>query len=198
MAHAETGTGLLSRNPWVVRRSLTVADYHRMGEAGILSDSDRVELIEGELVVMSPVGSLHVSTVNALTHLLVGAVGGQGIVSVQNPVRLDDRSEPEPDVAVLRPRADRYRAALPMPPDVLLLIEVSDSTLAYDRAVKAPLYAAHGIPELWIVDLVGQKVEVHRKPEAGHYTEVTRVGAGDVLEPSLLPGVSVPVAAVLG
>ena len=189
--------GLLSRNPWVERRPLTVVDYHRMGEAGILSEADRVELIEGELVVMSPVGSRHVDTVNALTRLLVSAVGDRGLVSVQNPIRLDDRSEPEPDVAVLRPRADDYRAALPTPPDILLVIEVSDSTLAYDRAVKAPLYAVHGLPEMWIVDLVGRKVEVHRKPAGGLYTDVSRVGAGDTLEPVLL-GMSVPVAGVLG
>ena len=198
MTHAETGTGLLSRNPWVARRPLTVHDYHRMGEAGILSEDDRVELIEGELVAMSPVGSRHVGTVYALTRLLSRAIGDRGIVSVQSPIRLDDRSEPEPDVALLKPRADDYRTALSTPPDVLLVIEVSGSTLAYDRAVKAPLYAAHGIPELWIVDLVGQKVEVHRKPEAGLYTDTLRVGAGDTLEPVLLPGVSVPAAAVLG
>ena len=198
MVHAETGTGLLSRNPWVVRRPFTVAEYHRMGEAGILSEADRVELIEGELVAMSPVGSRHVGTVHALNQLLVDAVRGRGLVSVQSPIRLDDRSEPEPDVAVLRPRADYYRTALPRPPDVLLVIEVSDSTLAYDRTVKAPLYAVHGLPEYWIVDLVGQKVEVHRKPEGGLYTDVSRVGASDKLELVLLPGVWVPVAAVLG
>ena len=119
MEHA--GIGLLSRNPWVARRPLTVVDYHRMGEAGILSEADRVELIEGELVVMSPVGSRHVGTVHALNRLLGRAVGDRGLVSVQRPIRLDDRSEPEPDVAVLRPRADAYRTALPRPPDVLLV-----------------------------------------------------------------------------
>ena len=191
-------TGLLSRNPWVIRRPLTVVDYHRMGEAGILSEADRVELIEGELVAMSPVGSRHVGTVNAFTRLLIGAVGDRGVVSVQNPIRLDDRSEPEPDVAVLRPRADDYRTALPMPPDVLLVIKVADSTLAYDRDVKAPLYAVHGLPEFWIVDLAGRAIEVHRKPEGGLYTDVSRVGAGSTLEPVLLLGVSVPVATVLG
>lgn len=196
MEHA--GIGLLSRNPWVARRPFTVAEYHRMGEAGILSESDRVELIEGELVAMSPVGSRHVGTVHILNQLLVVAVGNRGLVSVQSPIRLDDRSEPEPDVAVLRPRADYYRTALPGPPDVLLVIEVSDSTLAYDRAVKAPLYAAHGLSELWIVDLVGQKIEVYRRPEEGRYTDVSRVGAGSTLEPVLLPGVLVLVAAVLG
>ena len=194
----QAGIGLLGRNPWVMRRPLTVVDYHRMGEAGILSEADRVELIEGELVAMSPVGSRHAGTVNRLTRLLVIAVGSIGLVSVQNPVRLDDRTEPEPDVAVLRPRADDYIEATPGPEDVLLVIEVADSTLAYDRTVKAPLYATHGLAEFWIVDLTGRAIEVHCKPEGGLYTDVFRAGAGDTLEPVLLPGVSVPVAAVLG
>ena len=104
MDHA--GTGLLNRNPWVVRRLLTVADYHRMGEAGIFLDPGRVELIEGELVAMLPTGSLHAGTVNALNRLMMSAVGNRGVVSVWNPIRLDDLSEPEPDASVLRPRAD--------------------------------------------------------------------------------------------
>lgn len=192
------GTGLLGRNPWVARRPLTVDEYHRMGEAGILSESDRVELVEGELVAMSPVGSPHAGTVNALTRFLVGAVGDRGVVSVQNPVRLNDRTEPEPDFAVLRPCADDYRSATPGPEDVLLLVEVADTSLGYDRAVKAPLYASHGIPELWIVDLAAQEVEVHRSPEGGRYAALVRVGPGGALEPALLPGVSIPAAAVFG
>jgi Uma2 family endonuclease len=195
----ETTTGgLLGRNPWVARRLITVADYHRMGEAGILSGADRVELVEGELVAMSPVGSPHAGAVNALNRLLVGAVGARGVVSVQNPVRLDDRTEPQPDVAVLRPRADDYRVATPGPGDVLLLVEVADSSLGYDRAVKAPLYAAHGIPELWIVDLAAREVEVHKTPEVGRYASVARVRPGGSLDPEFLSGVSIPAAAVLG
>lgn len=192
------GTGLLGRNPWVGRRPITVAEYHRMGEAGILSGSDRVELVEGELVAMSPVGSPHAGTVNALNRLLVGAVGGRGVVSVQNSVRLDDRTEPEPDLAVLRPRADDYRSSTPGPEDVVLVVEVADTSLGYDRAVKAPLYASHGIPELWIVDLAAREVEVHRMPEGGRYAALVRVGPGGTLDPELLPGVSIPAAAVLG
>jgi Uma2 family endonuclease len=105
------GTGLLSRSPWVVRRALTVSEYHRMGEVGILSEDDRVELIEGELIAMAPIGSGHSGTVIALNHLLVDAVGQRGLVSVQNPVRLDDQTELEPDFIVLKPREDRYRRA---------------------------------------------------------------------------------------
>jgi Uma2 family endonuclease len=191
-------TGLLTRNPWVARRALTVAEYHRMGEVGILTERDRVELIEGELVAMSPISSQHSGTVNGLTRLLVRVVGDSGVVSVQNPVQLDDRSEPEPDFAVLRPRADDYRQSTPRPDDVLLVIEIASTSLDYDRAVKRPLYASHGIPELWIVNLASGEVEVCRTPVADHYASVSRVGRDDVLEPSLLPGAIIPVAALLG
>lgn len=190
-------TGLLSRNPWVARRPFTVADYYRMSETGILSESDRVELIEGEIVAMSPAGSRHAGKINILTRLLILSVGDRAVVSIQNPLRLNDLTQPEPDLAVLKPRADSYEEATPDPEDVLLIIEVADSSLGYDRAVKAPLYAGHGIPEFWIVDAAGREVEVYRKPEGGRYTEIARVGAGGTLEPSLLPGVSVPLAAVL-
>src|SRR5579862_9904434 len=144
---------LLTRNPWVARRPLTVAEYHRMGEVGILTEDDRVELIEGELIAMSPIGSEHSGTVNALTHTLVLAVEDRAVVAVQNPVQLDDLSEPRPDFALLKPRDDYYRRSTPRPDDVLLLIEVADSSLAYDRNVKRSLYAWHGIPEFWIVNI---------------------------------------------
>ena len=169
-----------------------------MGEAGILLDSGRVELIEGKLVAVAPMGSLHAGTVNALNRLTMSAVGNRGVVSVQNPVRLDDSSEPEPDTSVLGPRAGDYRTATPGPGDVLLVIEVAASSLRYDRAVKVPLYVGHGIPEFWIVDLTGRGIEVHRRPEGDGYAEMIRVGAGGTLEPSLLPGAYVSAAAVLG
>ena len=191
-------TGLLTRNPWVTRRPLTVAEYHRMGEVGILTRDDRVELIEGQLVAMSPIGSAHAGTSNALTRRLVLAVGDRGIVAVGNPVQLDDLSEPQPDFAVLKAREDDYRRATPRPHEVLLIIEVSDSSLAYDRNVKRSLYARHGIPEIWIVNLVAGEVEVCRSPEGDQYAAVSRVGREGVLEPQLLPGVAIPVAALLG
>ncbi len=191
-------TGLLTRNPWVARRALTVAEYHRMGEVGILTERDRVELIEGELIAMSPIGSEHSGTVNALNRMLVLAVGDRGVVAVQNPVQLDDLSEPEPDFAVLKPREDDYRKATPRPEEVLLIIEVADSSLAYDRAVKRSLYARHGIPEFWIVNLVAGEVEVCRTPSGDRYASVSRVGRESTLEPELLPGAAIPVAALLG
>jgi Uma2 family endonuclease len=191
-------TRLLTRHPWVTRRPITVAEYHRMGEVGILTEDDRVELIEGELIALSPIGSEHAGTVNALTHRLVLAVGDRAVVAVQNPVELDDLSEPQPDFAVLRPRDDFYRRATPRPEAVLVIIEVADSSLNYDRAVKRSLYARHGIPEFWIVNIKGGEVEVCRDPSGEEYKSVIPVGRDGVLEPALLPGVRIPVSALIG
>ena len=191
-------TGLLTRNPWVARRVLTVAEYHRMGEVGILTKRDHVELIEGELIAMSPIGSEHAGTVNALNRLLVQAVGDRGVVAVQNPVRLDDLSEPQPDFAVLKPRADDYRRATPRSVDVLLIVEVADTSRAYDRDVKRSLYARHGVPEVWIVNLAANEVEVCRAPTGDQYASVAHVGRDGILEPELLSGVAIAVAAILG
>jgi Uma2 family endonuclease len=185
-------------HPWVTRRKLDVGEYHRMAEAGILGEDDRVELIEGELVAMAPIGSGHAGTVNALTQLLVTAVAGRAIVAVQNPVRLGGYSEPQPDFALLKPRPDAYRSATPTPEDVLLLIEVADTSGRYDRRVKLPLYARHGIPEAWIVDLEERLVEVCREPGADGYAGITSVRPGSMLEPALLPGLSLSVADILG
>jgi Uma2 family endonuclease len=185
---------LLVANPWVTRRPISVAEYHRMGEVGILGERDRVELIEGELVAKSPIGSYHHGTVNKLDHALVHAVGERAIVSVQGPVRLDELNEPEPDFALLRPRPDFYGNGHPGPADVLLLIEVADTSLNYDRAVKRALYARHAIPELWIVDLNAGEVEVCRQPGTDSYATVTRIGRDGVLEPVLLAGVRIQAA----
>ncbi len=171
----------------------TVAEYHRMAEVGILGEDTRVELIRGQIVDMAPIGAPHLGMVNRLTRLLPGIVAGRGILSVQNPVRLDDGSEPEPDVALLRPRADDYQTATPCPPDILLLIEVADASLVDDRAIKMPLYAENGIVECWIVNLLDRVVEVHRQPENGRYADVRRVGPGEIMGIALLPCVALPV-----
>jgi len=172
----------------------TVAEYHRMAEAGILGEDSRVELIRGQIVDMAPIGAPHLGMVNRLNRLLAGVLAGRGILSVQNPVRLDDGSEPEPDVVVLRPRADDYQTATPCPPDVLLLIEVADTSLDDDRTIKVPLYAENGIAECWIVNLLDRVVEVHRQPCNGRYAEVRCIGPGAVLDMALLPGVALPVS----
>jgi Uma2 family endonuclease len=191
-------TDLLTRNAWVTRRPLTVQEYHRMGEVGILSEDDRVELIEGQLIAMTPIGSDHHGTVIALTRLLVDAIGDRGMVSVQGPIRLDEVSEPEPDFAVLIPRNDSYRERTARPEEVLLIVEIAHSSLRYDRNIKIPLYARHNIPEVWIVDLVGNCVEVYREPEGDTYTQVMRIGPDGVLQLLVLPGVEISTKAVLG
>lgn len=171
----------------------TVAEYHRMAEVGILGEDSRVELIRGQIVDMAPIGAPHLGMVNRLTRLLPGVLSGRGALSVQNPVRLDDGSEPEPDVAVLRPRADDYATATPCPPDVLLLIEVADTSLDDDRVIKMPLYAENGIAECWIVNLVDGVVEVYRQPQDGRYADVRRIGPGESLDIVLLPGLGLAV-----
>jgi Uma2 family endonuclease len=176
----------------------TVDDFHRMAEAGILGEDSRVELIRGRIVDMAAIGSAHMVAVNRLTRLLVAAVGDRGVVSVQNPVRLDDMSEPQPDVAVLRPGADDIGAPIPRASEVLLLIEVADSSLHEDREEKAALYAAGGVVEYWIVNLIDQVFEVHRGPSVAGYREVRRVAAGGELEIAMLPGVRLAASVLLG
>ncbi len=183
-------------HPWITRWKLDVHEYHRLGETGILTAEDRVELIDGEVVEMSPIGSAHIGAVMALTRLLVLAVGDRAHVSPQGSVRLDANSEPQPDLALLRPRADQYRSALPAPADIMLLVEVADSSLRFDRLVKLPLYARHGIPEVWIIDLTAGVVEVHRRPTASGYAEAATLGRGAALRP--LPGTTLAVDDILG
>lgn len=190
--------GLLARHPETPRRLLTVEEFLRMAETGILTEDDRVELIEGELVAMAPIGSEHAATVGALNRLLVLAVGNRGIVFPQNPVRLNSRSVPQPDFTILKPRADGYRAALPRPNDVLLAIEVSDSSLAYDQGVKLELYAARKIREVWIVDLVHRLIEVHRTPKGNRYTSSSNVERAGTLDIEALPGVALAASDIIG
>jgi Uma2 family endonuclease len=170
---------------------LTVADYHRMGQVGIFSVNDRVELIEGEIIDMAPIGSEHAGVVARLTKVLTMAVGDKAVIWTQNPIRLSSYSEPEPDIAILKPRDDFYRTAHPRPEDVLLIIEVADNTLRYDREVKAPLYARHGVPELWLVDLENRCLEMFRAPAEAGYQEVQGIERPSVLTPVALPDVSI-------
>jgi Uma2 family endonuclease len=179
------------------RRPFTVAEYHTMLDAGILTEDDRVELIEGEIVQMTPIGSPHAGQVNRLTRTLVRALGERGVVTVQNPVTLNDLSEPQPDLTVLRPRGDDYAGAHPAPDDVLLLIEVADTSLAYDRQVKLPLYARCGIPEVWILAVQNAVLEVHRSPAGAVYVEIQQLRAGDTVTPLAFPEVTFEVAALL-
>ena len=157
----------------VRRHRLTVQDYYRMAEVGLLAPDARVELIEGEIIDMPPSGTPHAGLLSRLTRLLLAAAGTRAGVRVQLPLRLDDYSEPEPDFAVLKWRQDEYTGAHPMPHDTLLVIEVSQSSLRYDRKRKLPLYARHGIPEVWIVDVVDLRLHTFDCPRDGHYVNVS-------------------------
>ncbi len=182
----------------VARRRFSVGEYHRMAEAGILGENDRLELVGGEIVEMSPIGSRHVACVGRLNQLLVTRVGGSVIVFVQSPVLLGEHEEPEPDLAVVRFREDYYARELPGPSDVLILIEVADTSLAYDRGVKLPMYARAGIPETWLADLPGDAIERHTEPAEDGYGLVRRVRRGELLESVVLPELVIRVDDVLG
>ena len=185
-------------NGHTLRRRFTVEEFYRMAAAGIFGEDDRVELVAGDVVDMMPVSARHAACVKRLNYLLNRGVGEQAIVGVQDPLRLDEHTEVLPDVMLLRPRADFYAQVHPGPADVLLVVEVAETSLAYDREVKGRLYARHRIPEYWLVDLEGERVLVHRRPKEGRYTEVRTVGPGDVLTVEALPDVRVPVQAILG
>jgi Uma2 family endonuclease len=165
------------------QRRITADEYHAMAEAGILGEDDRVELLDGKIIAMSPTGGSHIGCVNRLTRVLVERTSPDIIVSVQNPVRLDPHWEPEPDVALLRPGEPD---AVPTADRVLLLIEVADTTLAKDRTVKVPQYARAGIPEVWLVALEDRYVEVYRRPSSDGYAEMRRYGPGETVAPSQL------------
>ena len=168
----ERGRTTMPTETEVARRLFTRAEYHRMAEVGILKRSDRVELIRGEIVTMSPPGRRHAAFVDNLAQLLILRLGGRALVRVQNPVVLDEHSEPQPDLAVLRRRAVPYKDADATAGDVLLLIEVADSSIRYDRTTKLRLYAEAGVPEYWIVDCAAESVEVYRSRDARGYAEV--------------------------
>jgi Uma2 family endonuclease len=182
----------------LTRHRFTWDDYHAMAAAGALKEGDRVELIEGEIVDMTPIGSRHAAVVDRLTRWLVMACGTRAIVRVQGPLRLGAHSEPQPDLLVLEPRDDFYRDAPPTADDVRLLIEVADSSLQYDQAVKLPLYSRAGVREFWLVDLVRDEVQVHREPTPGGFGFVERRRRGASVEPIAFPGLSLQVDELLG
>ncbi|HEV3342847.1 MAG TPA: Uma2 family endonuclease [Pirellulales bacterium] len=163
----------------VSRRPFSVAEYDQIVESGILREGDRVELIEGEILAMSPIGRRHAACVRRMTRVLSRLLDNRTLVSVQCPVAIPDWSEPNPDLALLVPRDDDYVEAHPLPRQVQVLVEVADSSLAYDVQVKSPLYAKAGIRELWIVDLKANRVVVHTRPRAGRYTVVRAHGLLD-------------------
>jgi Uma2 family endonuclease len=180
------------------RRRFTVDEYLRMWDAGIFDDEDRLELIEGEILVMPPAGPPHASTTSALDQRLTLLLGMKVIIWGQNPLRIGDWSLPMPDVVVLQPDPDWYATRHPVPADVLVLVEVCDTSEAKDRRVKAPLYARAGVPELWLVLLKRDHIEVHTDPGPDGYRNIAVLRRGDVLSPAALPEVQLPVDEVLG
>ncbi|HEY8744002.1 MAG TPA: Uma2 family endonuclease [Chloroflexota bacterium] len=175
---------------------ITVTEYHRLAETGVLTEDDRVELIAGVIVPLSPIGPVHATSVTRLHNFLERAIGHSFEIRSQNPVRLNNLSEPEPDVLVLQPRS--YRQALPTPADVVLLIEVADSSLAADHGTKLPLYAAAGITEVFLVDLIGELLERHTEPQDGSYRRIITAGRGASVTSSVLPSLEIPVDVALG
>jgi Uma2 family endonuclease len=170
----------------VHRRRLTVAEYHKMGEAGILDEDSRVELIEGELIQMPPIGTPHASTLDRLAALLIKRTEDV-IVRIQNPIGLGNFSEPGPDIVLAKDRPGGYAKKHPGPKDILLIIEVCDSTLRFDREVKVPLYARHKVPEVWLLDLAERQLEIYRKPSAKGYAQILRPGTDEKISPAQLP-----------
>jgi Uma2 family endonuclease len=173
------------------RHRVTVGEYYRMAELGLLAPEARVELIAGEVIDMAPTGSQHGGTTNYLDYALKQATGGRALVRIQLPLRLDEHSEPEPDLAVVKPRADFYKDGHPIAADALLIIEVGDTTLRYDREVKVPLYAAHGISEVWIVDLKSRLLHMFQSPTAGGYENTSSTETPGVITLAALPAVTV-------
>lgn len=177
----------------VEQRTFSVADYHRMADVGILTEDDRVELIAGRIIVMSPIGSRHAACVKRLNAYLSQLVGDDTLVSVQDPIQLDNHSEPEPDVALLRHRDDFYANSHPTPEDILLVIEVADTSEAYDREEKIPLYARSKLPEVWLVSLSKSRVEVYTEPVGTMYRHVRYALGGDTLIVQHMPMVQLAV-----
>ena len=179
-------------------RKFTVDEYHYFIEQGVFKPEERLELIEGELIEMSPIGKRHASRVNFLIELLRDFLGKNVIISPQNPIVLDDFSEPQPDVCLLRRREDFYRQTNATAKDVLLVIEVADTTVKYDRDVKFPRYAANGIEEAWLIDLENDRVEIHSEPSQFGYSLVKILHRGQTAESIVLPEIKISVEELLG
>ncbi len=182
----------------IARKYFTVSDYYRMAETGIIKEDERVELLNGEIVQMSPIGSHHTACVTRLYTSLIRLLGNNAIVWAQNPISLSELSEPVPDVSLLKPRPDFYAERHPLPSEVLLLIEVSDSTLRYDRRVKVPSYAQAGISEVWVVNLQEQIIEVYTNLVDGTFKQHRRVNKSEVLTLPGFPDISLAVSDILG
>lgn len=182
----------------LTKHSFTVEEFHRMAESRILTEDSRVELVEGELIEMTPIGSRHAACVDRLNRLFSKHVGEAAIVRVQNPISLSHHSELQPDLVLARPKPDFYADAHPGPEAILLVVEVAETSTEVDREIKVPLYAQAGIIEVWLVALPHGHIEVYRNPISTGYREVQSLGLEDALAPLLLPQIILPIGSVLG
>lgn len=181
----------------ITKRLFDVEEYHRMAQAGILSEDDRVELIDGEILAMTPIGSRHNAAVDRANRALVMAVGAQAIVRVLGSVRLGRFNEPEPDIVLLRPQADFYASHLPGPSDIFLIIEIAESSLDYDREVKTRIYAQAAVQEYWLVDLGARLVSRYAEPRDGIYQRRAEGRPGESMAPVTLPQCAIGVEVLL-
>ncbi len=181
----------------LTKHRFTVEEYYRMAETGVLKPDARVELLDGEIVDMAPIGSFHGGTTNRLVRIFSKLSKDRWLVSAQNPVRLNKHSEPQPDLMLLKPSPDDYTSRHPGPEDVFLLIEVADSSLGYDRADKLPAYGRAGLREVWILNLADQVIEVYREPHFAGYSAMQTLRAGDKVQPLAFPDVVVDAAELL-
>ena len=182
----------------ISRRLFTTEEYHQMIAAGIFKEDDRLELINGEVVTVSPIGPRHAAIVARMTRLFSRYFSDAALVWVQNPIGLEEYSEPEPDVALVQLRSDFYAQAHPEPEDILLLVEVSDTTLTYDREMKLPLYAQAGVVEVWLVDVANSMLEVYRQPVLQGYEFNQQLGSGESVSLQMFPDVSIAVDDIFG
>jgi Uma2 family endonuclease len=182
----------------LARRPFTTTEYHRLIEAGILTEDERVELIDGELIKMAPIGPRHAACVNRLDEFLRDEIKKLAIVSAQNPIQISEHSEPQPDIALLKRRDDFYAQDHPSPEDVLVEIEVADTTAESDREVKIPTYARAGIAEAWLIDLYNDRIEVHTRPASGVYQEVRIVLRGQRVTSISIPQLKLKADDILG
>jgi len=181
----------------LLTRKFTIKDYYKMAESGIFTENDRVELIRGEIIEMSPIGIKHSICILSLNTLLAEKLKQRALINIQNPIQLDDNSEPQPDVVLLKNPIDTYRKRHPQPADILLIIEVADTTVKYDREVKIPLYAEANIPEVWLVDINNNCVEVYRQPTPDGYQNMQKFTAEQSLSILAFPDIIITVNEII-
>ena len=175
-------------------KKFTIEDYHKMSDMGIFDYSDHLELIKGEIIQMSPIGSKHASCINKLNRMLNQKLVDEVIISIQNPIKLEDDSEPQPDVVLLKYRSDFYAEEHPKFSDILLLIEVADSSINYDRNVKIPLYAENKINQVWLIDLNEEYLEIYNNPESNYYRNMQKLSRKDTINLNILSSIEIQVS----